>query len=391
MAKRQINVALIGYQFMGKAHSNAYRQAARFFDMDVEPVLKVICGRSEEKVKHAQHQFGWQEYATRWEDVIARNDIDVIDIGTPNNTHAAIAQAALKAGKHVLCEKPLAISVDDARESWKTAVETGLINGICHNYRFAPAIAYAAKLVKEGRLGKIRHFRGVYLQDWIVNAEVPLVWRLDKSIAGSGSHGDLNAHLIDTARFVMQSEFSEVCGLSETFIKERSLLADTDGGLSGFKSSSDKGTVTVDDVTSFLARFDNGATATFEATRLAPGRKNHNRWEINGEKGSIVYNQERMNELEVYVTDDPDGLKGFHLVQATESFMPYMSAYWPVAHIIGYEHTFVNMIYDFLTCVAHNKQFLPDFEDGFRNQTVLDAVDRSCISRTWEKPVAANI
>lgn len=386
MTKRKVNIALIGYQFMGKAHSNAYRQVSRFFEIDVEPVLKVICGRNETKVQAAMHQFGWEEYATDWQEVIARDDIDIVDIGTPNNTHALITQAALRAGKHVLCEKPLAISVEDAKASYDLAVSTGLVNGICHNYRFAPAIAYASQLVSEGKLGKIRHFRGQYLQDWIINPDVPLVWRLDKSIAGSGSHGDLNAHLIDTARFVMHTEFKSVSGMSETFIKERPLLADTSGGLAGFKASAEKGAVTVDDVTAFLARFDNGATGTFEATRLAPGRKNYNYWEINGEKGSIVYNQERMNEFQLYLTDDPDGIQGFRNVQATQSFMPYMSAYWPVAHIIGYEHTFINMIKMFLDAVAENKPFSPSFLDGYRNQAVLDAVDRSCISGEWTIP-----
>jgi len=386
MAKRQINVALIGYQFMGKAHSNAYRQVGRFFDLDVEPVMKVLVGRSEHKVKAAAENFGWQEYATNWEEVIQRPDIDLIDIGTPNDTHAAISQAALKAGKHVLCEKPLAITVADAKESYDVAKQTGLINGICHNYRKAPAIALAAQMVKEGKLGAIRHFRGTYLQDWINDPSVPLVWRLDKNIAGSGSHGDLNAHLIDTARFVMGAEFTEVVGLAETFIKKRPLLADTDGGLTGFKASGEMGDVTVDDVTSFLARFNNGATATFEATRLAPGRKNYNRWEINGEKGTIAFNLERMNEIEIYLTDDPQGLQGFHTIQATENFMPYMEGYWPVAHIIGYEHTFINMMKDLFQAIGKGEQFTPDFEDGLKNQAVLEAVDRSVQSRQWERP-----
>jgi predicted dehydrogenase len=386
MAKRQVNIALIGYQFMGKAHSNAYRQVGRFFDLDVEPVMKVLCGRTEHKVKAAQEQFGWQEYATKWEDVIARNDIDLVDIGTANDTHAEIAIAALKAGKHVLCEKPLAITLPDAKAAYETAKATGKINGICHNYRKAPAVAFAKQLVEEGKLGAIRHFRGTYLQDWILDPSVPLVWRLDKSIAGSGSHGDLNAHLIDTARFVMGTEFSDVTGLSETFIKKRPLLADTEGGLSGFKSSGEMGEVTVDDITAFLARFDNGATGTFEATRLAPGRKNYNRWEINGEKGSLVFNLERMNELEVYLTDDPQGVQGFHLIQATENFMPYMDAYWPVAHIIGYEHTFVNMMRDLFVAISKGEPFSPDFLDGYRNQAVLDAVEKSCASRQWVAP-----
>jgi predicted dehydrogenase len=386
MAKRQVNVALIGYQFMGKAHSNAYRQVGRYFDLDVEPVMKVLIGRDEKKVKIAQEKFGWQETATSWEAVIARSDIDLIDVATPNNLHSAISVAALQAGKHVLCEKPLATNMTDAKKSYETAKATGKVNGICHNYRFAPAIALAAQLVRDGRLGRLRHFRGTYLQDWIIDPNVPLVWRLDKSVAGSGSHGDLNAHLIDTARFVMGTEFTEVIGLSETYIKERPLLADTEGGLAGFKASEQKGTVTVDDVTAFLARFENGATGTFEATRLAPGRKNYNRWEINGEKGTIAFNLERMNEIEIYLTDDPPHLQGFHTIQATESDMPYMEAYWPVAHIIGYEHTFINMVKDLMDAIAHGTPFKPDFYDGLKNQAVLAAVDASCESRQWTRP-----
>jgi predicted dehydrogenase len=386
MAKKQINVALVGYQFMGKAHSNAYRQVGKFFDLPVELVMKVLVGRSEQKVKAAAEQYGWQEYATNWEDVIARDDIDLVDIGTPNDSHALISQAALKAGKHVLCEKPLATTLDDARTSYQLAKETGLVNGICHNYRFAPAIAYAKKLIDEGKLGKIRHFRGTYLQDWINDPAVPLVWRLDKKIAGSGAHGDLNAHLIDTARFLMGAEFAEVVGMSETFIKKRPLLADTEGGLSGFKSSEEMGDVTVDDVTAFLARFDNGATGTFESTRLAPGRKNYKNWEINGEKGSIAFNLERLNEIEIFLTDAPQELQGFVTLQATESFFPYMEAYWPVAHILGYEHTFVNMIKALMDAIGNGTPFTPDFQDGYRNQAVLDAVEKSAASRQWTNP-----
>ena len=386
MAKKQVNVALVGYQFMGKAHSNAYRQASKFFDLPVEPVMKVLVGRSEQKVKAAAEQYGWQEYATNWEDVIARDDIDLVDIGTPNDSHALISQAALKAGKHVLCEKPLATKLEDARASYQLAKETGLVNGICHNYRFAPAIAYAKKLIDEGKLGKIRHFRGTYLQDWINDPAVPLVWRLDKNIAGSGAHGDLNAHLIDTARFLIGAEFAEVSGMSETFIKKRPLLADTEGGLSGFKSSEEMGDVTVDDITAFLARFDNGATGTFESTRLAPGRKNYKNWEINGEKGSIAFNLERLNEIEIFLTDAPQELQGFVTLQATESFFPYMDAYWPVAHILGYEHTFVNMIKVLMEAIGNGTPFTPDFQDGYRNQAVLDAVEKSAASKQWTNP-----
>lgn len=348
--------------------------------------IAAIASRDRAKAERAARELGIPKAYGSYEDLLADPEIEAVYNPLPNHLHVPLSIAAAEAGKHVLCEKPLATNMKDAKKSYEVAKQTGLVNGICHNYRKAPAIAFAAQLVREGRLGRIRHFRGTYLQDWIINPNVPLVWRLDKSIAGSGSHGDLNAHLIDTARFVMGTEFAEVSGMSETFIKERPLLADTEGGLAGFKASGEMGTVTVDDVTAFLARFENGATGTFEATRLAPGRKNYNRWEINGEKGSIAFNLERMNEIEIYLVDDPPGLQGFHTIQATESDMPYMSAYWPVAHIIGYEHTFVNMMKDLFDAIAKGEQFSPDFYDGLKNQAVLDAVEQSCASGRWTKP-----
>ncbi len=383
MAKKQVNVAMIGHSFMGKAHSNAYRQAPHFFPLDVEPVMKVIVGIDEKDVRPAAEELGWQEWSIDWEEVVNRPDIDLVDVATPNNLHPMISQAALKAGKHVLCEKPLATTLEDAKASYEVAKASGRINAISHNYRRAPAIALAQKLVAEGKLGKIHHFRGTYLQDWLLSPSVPLVWRLDRKISGSGAHGDLNAHLIDTARFVLGSEFSEVVGMEETFVKQRPLVAETQGGLSGFKASDKMGEVTVDDATAFLARFENGAMGTFEASRFAAGRKNFNRWEINGEKGSIAFNLERMNEIEVFFTDDPVELQGFRSIPATQGCHPYMKAYWPVAHIIGYEHTFVNMIADLMQAIAHDTPFKPDFLDGYRSQAVLAAVERSSASRAW--------
>jgi len=382
MAKRPVNVALIGYQFMGKAHSNAYRQVGRFFDLDVEPVMKVICGRDEAKVRAAKEKFGWQEYATRWEDVVARPDIDLVDVATPGNTHHMIAIGAAKAGKHCLCEKPLANTLADAREMLAAARASGIKHGICHNYRKAPAVALAKKLIDAGRIGKIHHFRGTYLQDWIVDPNFPIVWRLDKSIAGSGSHGDLNAHLIDTARFLV-GEMTQVCGMLDTFVKQRPLLAESDDRLGG-KASAEMGEVTVDDSSIFIARFENGAVGTFEASRFCPGRKNFNRWEINGSKGSIAFNLERMNELEVYFHDEDPEVRGFRTIPVTDSMHPYTGNYWPVAHIIGYEHTFINLLKDLFDALAQDKPFSPDWVDGVRNQAVLEAVDISSTSRSWQ-------
>jgi len=382
MSKRKLNVALIGYQFMGKAHSNAYRQVARFFDdLEVEPVMKVICGRNEENVRKAAQKYGWEEYDTSWERVVERKDIDLVDVSVPGNMHAPIAIAAANAGKMVLCEKPLANTLAEARQMVEAVQKNKVPNALCHNYRFAPAVQLAKQLIDEGRIGKIYHFRGTYLQDWIVDPNFPLVWRLQKEVAGSGAHGDLNAHLIDMARFLV-GEIAEVSGMMETFIKQRPKLAASDDRLGGV-ASSEMGEVTVDDAALFLVRFGNGAIGSIEATRFALGRKNYNRFEINGSKGSLVFNMERMNELEVYLQDDPPHIRGFRVVQATDSVHPFMSAWWPVGHIIGYEHTFINLVYTMLKAFDKGEEFKPNFEDGVRNQAVLEAVDISSQQKRW--------
>ena len=382
MSKRKLNVALIGYQFMGKAHSNAYRQVARFFDdLEVEPVMKVICGRNEENVRKAAQKYGWEEYDTSWERVVERKDIDLVDVSVPGNMHAPIAIAAASAGKMVLCEKPLANTLAEARQMVEAVQKNKVPNALCHNYRFAPAVQLAKQLIDEGRIGKIYHFRGTYLQDWIVDPNFPLVWRLQKEVAGSGAHGDLNAHLIDMARFLV-GEIAEVSGMMETFIKQRPKLAASDDRLGGV-ASSEMGEVTVDDAALFLVRFENGAIGSIEATRFALGRKNYNRFEINGSKGSLVFNMERMNELEVYLQDDPPHIRGFRVVQASDSVHPFMSAWWPVGHIIGYEHTFINLVYTMLKAFDKGEEFKPNFEDGVRNQAVLEAVDISSQQKRW--------
>lgn len=382
MSKRKLNVALIGYQFMGKAHSNTYRQVARFFDdLEVEPVLKVICGRNEENVRKAAQKYGWEEYDTSWERVVERKDIDLVDVSVPGNMHAPVAIAAANAGKMVLCEKPLANTLAEARQMYEAVQKNSVPNALCHNYRFAPAVQLAKQLIDEGRIGKIYHFRGTYLQDWIVDPNFPLVWRLQKEVAGSGAHGDLNAHLIDMARFLV-GEIAEVSGMMETFIKQRPKLAASDDRLGGV-ASTEMGEVTVDDAALFLVRFENGAIGSIEATRFALGRKNYNRFEINGSKGSLVFNMERMNELEVYFQDDPPHVRGFRVVQASDSVHPFMSAWWPVGHIIGYEHTFVNLVYTMLKAFDKGEVFKPNFEDGVRNQAVLEAVDVSSQQKRW--------
>ncbi len=383
MSKPVLNVGLIGYQFMGKAHSNAYRQANHFFDLPAEINMHTICGRNEAAVSQAAKTYGWKNYETDWRKVIANPEIDIIDVSTPGNTHAEIAIAAAKAGKAVWCEKPIGNTLQEAKDMLDAVLEAKVPHAVFHNYRKAPAVALVKKMIEEGKLGTIYHFRAVYLQDWIADPNFPLVWRLQKEVAGSGTHGDINAHIIDLARHLV-GEFDEVCGMLHTFIKQRPLAGEIDDKL-GAKASDKMGDVTVDDAAMFLAKFKNGALGTFEATRFAVGRKNKNSFEINGSKGSVVFNLEKMNELEYYNNEDPSDLHGFRLIQATEANHPYAGHYWPVGHIIGYEHTFVNLVADAVTNMANKQPISPDFVDGYENQRVLDAVEQSHEKRTWVK------
>lgn len=383
--KKQLRIGLIGYKFMGKMHSHAYRDVSFYFDTEVEPVLQAIAGRDEAGVKEAAEKMGWKSYETDWRKLLERDDIDLIDIGTPNNVHAEMAIAALEAGKHVLCEKPLAMNVEQAKRMKEAAEKSGKLAMICHNYRFAPAVQYAKQLIESGRLGRIYHVRATYLQDWIMDPDFPLVWRLSKEVCGSGSHGDLAAHSLDLARFLV-GEFKEVTGLLETFIKERP-IAEVSGGLSASSKSgnTEMGIVDVDDASLFLARFENGAVGTFEATRFANGNKNGNRFEINGEKGSVRWDMENMNNLQVYLAEDEPGLQGFRTINCTEEQHPFAGAYWPSGHIIGYEHTFINMVYELTKGIQNGYSPAPNFEDGYRNQLVLEAVQKSAESGQWVK------
>jgi predicted dehydrogenase len=383
MPKRKIRIGLIGYQFMGKAHSNAYRQAPRFFDLEWEPVLKVICGRHESAVKSAAEKYGWEEYETDWRRVVERKDIDLIDVSTPGHLHAPISLASAQAGKAVWCEKPLANTLQEAHEMHSAVKKAGVFHALFHNYRFCPAVALAKKMIENGELGEIYHFRAVYLQDWIVDPNFPLVWRLQKEFAGSGALGDIAAHSIDLARYLV-GEIQEVVGCLNTFIQERPLLAQTEGGLSA-TASDQKGQVTVDDACAFLTRFHNGAMGTFEASRFALGRKNYNRFEINGSKGSLVFNLERMNELEYYNHSDPEDKRGFRVIQVTEKSHPFVSPWWPPGHIIGYEHTFIHLVADGFQKMAKGENPSPNFDDGLANQKVLNAVERSAQTGQWEK------
>ena len=368
----EANVALIGYAFMGKAHSNAYRQVNPFFAPTLRPRMKVICGRTPSAVRAAAREYGWDEAATDWQEVVARKDIDIVDVSTPGDSHMEIAIAAARAGKAVFCEKPLANTVRDAERMLAAVEKAGVVHMICHNYRRAPAVMLARQLIAEGQLGTIRHYRGTYLQDWITDPNFPLVWRLDKKKAGSGALGDIAAHSIDLARFLV-GEISEVAADLATFVKMRPLP----------DNPKKRGRVTVDDASVSLVRFANGAIGTIEATRMAPGRKNYNRFEINGSRGSLAFDLERMNELELYLEADQQRVRGFRRILVTESTHPYVKAWWPPGHIIGYEHTFTHTVYDLLEAMARDRVPQPNFADGVRNQRVLGAIEKAAATRRW--------
>jgi predicted dehydrogenase len=386
MERDEIGVALLGYKFMGRTHSNAYRQVTRFFDADLAPRMRALVGRDEAAVREAAGVLGWEGYSTDYAEVLARDDVGLVDVSTPGDSHKELALAALEAGKHVFCEKPLANTLDEAREMLEAARKAGVVNVVNFNYRKAPAVALAKKLIDEGRIGEVRHWRAVYLQDFILDPGFPLIWRLQKDKAGSGALGDIGAHIVDLAHHLI-GPIAEVVGTTKTFIEERPLEESSAGlSASGTAGGTEMGAVTVDDAAAFLARFENGAMGTFEATRLAPGRRNKNSFEVNGSEGSLVFDLERMNELQVYFTGDAPDVQGFRTVMVTEPEHPYAGAWWPPGHILGYEHTFVHAVKDLLDGIAAGKSPSPTFEDGFRCQAVLDAVEKSAAGGGWVAP-----
>ncbi|MHB9133092.1 MAG: Gfo/Idh/MocA family protein [Armatimonadota bacterium] len=389
MAKPQLNVAMIGYKFMGKAHSVGYRQVTRMMNPPVEPVMKYLVGRSADALQAAAAEYGWQKTETDWRKVIRRKDVDIIDICTANDMHMEIALAAIKAGKHVFCEKPLAMNLKQATKMAQAAVDAGVKHMVNFNYRTCPAVALVKQLINEGRIGRIFHWRACYLQDWIIDPDFPLVWRLDKSVAGSGAHGDLNAHIIDLAQWLV-GDIAEVSSTMETFVKERPILAGTTGGL-GAAAGEGRGPVTVDDAVISLARFKNGAIGTFEATRFAAGRKNGWFFEINGDKGSVRFEFERMNELQYFDREDPGHVQGFRTILATDGSHPYMASWWPAGHIIGYEHGFTHSIYNFLNAIANDTEPSPNFVEGAKVNGILDAMEKSSETRKWVSVPEVNI
>ncbi len=373
---QEINFCLVGYKFMGKAHSNALSRLSMFFDLEAKVSKKVLCGRDEAALKAAAEKFAWEAYETDWRKLILRPDIDAIDITTPSDAHKEIAMAAAQNGKHVFCEKPLALNLSDAREMLECVKKNGVKHQIGFNYRFVPAVQLMKNIIEAGQLGNIRHVRASYLQDYIIDPNFPLVWRLRKEICGSGALGDLGAHFIDLARFLV-GEFKSVTGMQKTFITSRPLVEEMAGLSASAIEGAPCGEVDVDDASVFIAEFENGALGVFEATRFAQGHKNDLSIEINGDKGSLKFVFERMNELQFFSAEDENGLQGFRLIQVSEGLHPYMKAWWPPGHVIGYEHTFVHEIYEFCRAIIEDKPTSPDFEDGLKCSQVLEAVELS--------------
>ncbi len=386
---RPLAVGMVGHAFMGAAHSQAWRNAPRFFELPLAPTMAVVCGRDAGRAAAAADRLGWSASETDWRRLVERDDVDLVDICTPGDTHAEIAIAALDAGKHVLCEKPLANTVAEAEamaEAAGRAAAGGVRAMVGFTYRRVPAIALARRLVEDGRIGEVRHVRAQYLQDWIADPEAPLSWRLEKDKAGSGALGDIGAHIIDLTQFITQDRITEVSGQLATFVKERPLAAEH-SGLSGTAAAGagERGPVTVDDAAVFLAKFTGGAVGVFEATRFATGRKNAIRIEINGDKGSLAFDFEDMNVLQVYDAGEADETAGFRRILVTEPGHPYVAAWWPPGHGLGYEHAFTHQVVDLVTAIAEGTDPRPTFADGLQVQRVLAAVETSSDTRSWQE------
>jgi predicted dehydrogenase len=367
----EIGVGMLGYAFMGKAHSQAYIDLPIFFyPPPAKPGLVAICGRSEELVSEAAKRYGFKRYYTDWKRLIKDEEVEVFDNCASNNMHAEPCIAAAEAGKHVFCEKPLALNAKEARKMWEAVERAKVKHMVGYNYRFVPAVRLARKLIEEGYLGRIYHFRARYLQEWIMDPNFPLIWKLRKETAGSGPLGDLGSHIIDLGRFLI-GEVKSVSSIKTTFIKERPLPDQPEK----------KGKVTVEDAFEAVVEFENGAVGTLEATRFAGGRKNFNNFEINGEKASIEFNLERLNELKVYNIDEPNkDITGWHDILVTESYHPFIEYYWPHGHIIGWEHTFINEVFHLFDAIVNDKKIGPyaaTFEDGYKCNVVMDAIAES--------------
>ena len=382
---KTLNVAIIGYKFMGKAHSNAWKNAPRFFDMNIQPILKVACGRNEDPLREFAENWGWEEIETDWRKVIERDDIDIVDISAPPGLHHDIAIAAAQAGKHIFCEKPIALTSAEAKAMYEAVSAAGVTHYLNHNYRRCPAVVLAKQLINDGKIGRIFHWRGAYLQSWIVDPNFPLTWHLRKETAGSGPQGDLNSHSLDLARYLI-GEVRSVMAMTANFVTERPLPDEVMAGT--FRAGTvgeEMGEVTVEDAAFMVVEFENGTLGSFEATRFAPGRKNYNCFEIYGSQGSLIFNLERMNELQYFSQDDPVSAQGFRTIVVTEPEHPYIANWWPPGHIIGYEHEFHHAVVDFLAAIDTGEPIAPNFYDGMKAMEVLEAGLKS--AKTGKKVV----
>jgi len=372
-----VRIGMIGYGFMGRAHSNAYHRVNQFFDVAYRPVLKAVAARSRDKVDAFARRWGWEQAESDWRKLVESPEIDAIDICSPNNTHYEIALAAAAAGKIILCEKPLAMDLAQAREMTRAVEKSGKPNMVWFNYRRVPAITLAKQLIDEGRLGKAFHYRATYLQDWTISAKIPVggaaTWRLDKDIAGAGVSGDLSTHNIDAALW-LNGPIASVCGMTEIFIKDRQ------------RPDGTPAKVELDDVCTFMARFANGSNGTFEATRYARGRKNKNSFEVNGERGSIYFDLEDMHQLQYFNHDDASAVQGWRTILVTGAEHPYMANWWVPGCVIGYEHTFVNALADFLKGLETGERVRPDLRDALETQAVTEAVLESARQQRWMTP-----
>lgn len=380
MSKQTVNVALVGSGFMGRAHSNGYRQASTFFELPVQPVLKTLVARNPETGHKIAESFGWEEVVPDWRSVLERPDIDVVDIVTPVHTHAEIAVAALAAGKSVICEKPLAMTLEEANRVAAAAQQAGVPTMCTYNMRNVPALALAHQLITDGVIGEIHQWRAAFMQGWLVNPDFPLTWRMQKEYAGAGALGDLGSHSLDTARFLV-GEIEMVNAMMHTFTKQRPMPLQDIGRNS--VPSGEMGEVTVDDAVWTMLRFANGARGTMEATRMATGQLCSNQVEVYGSQGSIKFDFMRLNELQFFAADDPADRRGWRTIHATLPDHPYMKAWWPAGHSLGYEHSFPNVFYEFFTAYARGESPSPDFVDAAKTQAVISAVEQSSESLQW--------
>lgn len=373
-----LHVAMIGHGFMGAAHSVGWRQAPAAFPLPAQPVMSTLVGRNADAAREAAARWGWEQTSTDWREVIARDDIDIVDIVTPGDSHAEIAIAALAAGKHVLCEKPLANTVAEAEQMAEAAARaamSGIRSMVGFTYRRVPAATLMRDMIAQGRIGAVRQVRASYRQDWLADADAPMTWRLDKDRAGSGALGDIGAHAIDLCQFVTGQSLRSVSGIIETLVAERPLMGES-VGLSG-TAAGGRGRVTVDDVALFTGRLESGALASFEATRFATGRKNALEIEISGERGALHWNLEDLNALHFFDATTDAAEQGFTRILVTEPQHPYLSGWWPAGHMLGYEHGFSHQVKDLVEAISVGTQPEPSFDDGLRVQRVLDAVERS--------------